>query len=244
MSSLPNNMKIGISRSWDGNGKGTKQSPFIIGVSGGTASGKTSVCDVIVSELKDARVTTVSLDSFYRPLTTEERSNVSEYDFDHPNAFDWELVIDTLKLLREGNKRVDIPVYDFVTHSRFVDQTVPVYGADIIIFEGILIFYMKDVRDFFDMKIFVDADPDTRLARRIVRDINHRGRDLMGVLRQYEKFVKPAFEDYILPTKKYADVIIPRGADNRVAVNLIVQHIQSKLTPAGKNDKKDNNWFY
>jgi len=218
-----------LSRSWDGNGNRTKQSPFIIGVSGGTASGKTSVCEMIVSELKDARVATLSLDSFYRPLTSEEIGNVSEYDFDHPNAFDWELVVECLKLLREGNKRVDIPVYDFVTHSRFADQTIPVMAADIIIFEGILVFYMKEVRDYFDMKIFVDADPDTRLARRIVRDINHRGRDLMGVLRQYEKFVKPAFEDYILPTKKYADVIIPRGADNRVAINLIVQHIQSKL---------------
>jgi len=241
MSSLPNNLKIGgMSRSWDGNGKGNKKTPFIIGVSGGTASGKTSVCEMIVTELKDARVATISLDSFYRPLTPEERENVSEYNFDHPNAFDFELTIEIVKLLREGNKRVDIPVYDFVTHSRFTDQAIPVYAADIIIFEGILVFYMKEVRDYFDMKIFVDADPDTRLARRIVRDINHRGRDLMGVLRQYEKFVKPAFEDYILPTKKYADVIIPRGADNKVAINLIVQHIQSKLD---NNSSKDRSWF-
>jgi len=230
MSSLPNT-KSGFSRSWDGNGNKptTKKSPFIIGVSGGTASGKTSVCEMIVSDLKDTRVATISLDSFYRPLTMDERTNIAEYNFDHPDAFDWDTTIEILKLLKDGNKRVDIPIYDFVTHSRCLDQTTPVYGADVIIFEGILVFYMKAVRDFFDMKIFVDADPDTRLARRIVRDINHRGRDLMGVLRQYEKFVKPAFEDYILPTKKYADVIIPRGADNRVAINLIVQHIQSKL---------------
>jgi len=236
MSSLPHNIKLGLLAK--GEEKEARKKPFIIGVCGGTASGKTSVCEIIVSALKDARVATISLDSFYRPLSTEERTNVSYYNFDHPDAFDWELTVEILKLLKEGNKRVDVPVYDFVTHSRLAGQATNVYGADVIIFEGILVFYVKQVRDLFDMKLFVDADPDTRLARRIIRDINQRGRDLQGVIKQYEKFVKPAFEDYILPTKKYADIIIPRGADNTVAIDLIVQHIQGKLTERKVLSKK------
>jgi uridine kinase len=135
---------------------------------------------------------------------------------------------------------VEIPVYDFVSHSR-VKQTQSVYGADVILLEGILIFHKPELRAMFDMKIFVDVDADTRLARRVIRDINQRGRDVMGVLRQYEKFVKPSFEEYIFPTKKYADVIIPRGSDNLVAINLLVQHIQAKLderNPIRKARKK------
>eukprot|EP01089_Gocevia_fonbrunei_P012007 TRINITY_DN271_c0_g1_i1.p1 TRINITY_DN271_c0_g1~~TRINITY_DN271_c0_g1_i1.p1 ORF type:complete len:240 (+),score=51.46 TRINITY_DN271_c0_g1_i1:147-866(+) len=239
MSSLPRDMKFGPIGSWDANKKLSKKEPFIIGVCGGTASGKTSVCELIISELKDQRVATISLDSFYRPLTNEERQNVAEYNFDHPDAFDWELTIETLRALKDGTKRVEIPQYDFVTHSRLNSHASTVYGADVVIFEGILVFTNKELRNCMDMKIFVDADPDTRLARRVVRDINHRGRDVMGVIRQYEKFVKPAFEEYILPSKRYADVIIPRGADNLVAINLIVQHIKSKLeTPS-----KKQGWF-
>lgn len=230
MSSLPKDAKLGtkslLSRSLEVGA--SKRVPFLIGVTGGTASGKTSVCAKIQDELKDQRVATISLDSFYSPLTQEDRANVAEYNFDHPKAFDWELAIEAVKILKQGNKSVNIPTYDFVTHSR-LDTCTTIYGVDVIIFEGILVFYNKELRDLMDMKIFVDADPDTRLARRIVRDINHRGRDVMGVLQQYEHFVKPAFEEYILPTKKYADVIIPRGADNLVAINLIVEHIKSKL---------------
>jgi len=172
-----------------------------------------------------------SLDSFYRPLSAEEKEEVAEYNFDHPDAFDWTLLHDTLKKLQSqnrGGRAVDVPCYDFITHSRAPESTT-IYGADVVILEGILVFYPKELRDLFDMKIFVDADADTRLARRVIRDINHRGRDVMGVLRQYEKFVKPSFDEYISPTKKYADVIIPRGADNLVAINLIVEHIKTKL---------------
>jgi len=208
-----------------------KKPPFILGVAGGTASGKTSVCQMIISALKDRRVALVSQDSFYRSLTEEEKTTVSEYNFDHPDAFDWALMHQTLGELRNQPKQgkpVEIPLYDFVTHSR-LKESHTIYGADIIILEGILVFYPPELRSMFDMKIFVDADADTRLARRVIRDINHRGRDVMGVLRQYEKFVKPAFDEYINPTKKYADVIIPRGADNTVAIDLIAQHIRTQL---------------
>jgi len=219
-----------------------RKPPFILGVAGGTASGKTSVCEAIISSLKDRRVSLVSQDSFYRPLTAEEKETVSEYNFDHPDAFDWALLHEKISELRNQpklGKPVEIPLYDFVTHSRMT-ETQTIYGADIIILEGILVFYPKELRDLFDMKIFVDADADTRLARRVIRDINHRGRDVMGVLRQYEKFVKPSFDEYINPTKKYADVIIPRGADNHVAIDLIVQHVRTKLNerdPQSKNKK-------
>jgi uridine kinase len=241
MSSLPT--KFG---SWDESGSsflrggGARKPPFLIGVAGGTASGKTSVCEMIINSLEDRRVVVISQDSFYRPLTSEERATVSEFNFDHPSAFDWDLILRTIQMLKDPRGGVvEIPTYDFITHSR-KKETTAIYAADVILFEGILVFYNQEVRNMFDMKIFVDADADTRLARRVIRDINHRGRDVMGVLRQYEKFVKPSFEEYILPTKKYADVIIPRGADNLVAINLIVQHIQTHID--ARYPKKFNGW--
>ncbi|XP_042320514.1 uridine-cytidine kinase 2 isoform X3 [Sceloporus undulatus] len=143
------------------------------------------------------------------------------------DAFDNELVVKTLREIMEG-KTVQIPVYDFMSHSR-KEETVSVYPADVVLFEGILAFYSQEVRDLFQMKLFVDTDADTRLSRRVLRDISERGRDLEQILSQYITFVKPAFEEFCLPTKKYADVIIPRGVDNLVAINLIVQHIQDIL---------------
>lgn len=171
----------------------------------------------------------LSQDSFYRELTPEQKAKAlkGQFNFDHPDAFDNELVMKTLRDIIQG-ETVHIPVYDFVTHSR-KDEFVTVYPADVVLFEGILMFYSQEVRDLFQMKLFVDTDPDTRLSRRVLRDINERGRELEQVLNQYITFVKPAFEEFCLPTKKYADVIIPRGADNHVAINLIVQHIQDIL---------------
>jgi len=239
-SSLPN---MRGAYSWDDMDKASQRKPpLIIAVAGGTASGKTSVCELINDALKDHRIA-ISQDSFYKPLEPHQKEMVSEYNFDHPDAFDFTLLINTLNELKNVNtfsKPVEIPVYDFITHSR-LDETKRIYAAEIIILEGILVFYPKELREMFDMKIFVDADADTRLARRVIRDINHRGRDVMGVLRQYEKFVKPSFDEYISPTKKYADVIIPRGADNLVAINLIVEHLRTQLAsrnpPGQKNGK-------
>jgi len=213
------------------------EGPFLIGVSGGTASGKTSVCDLIIKELQSSkehhrRVALVSQDCFYKSLDHNTLSNVHEYNFDHPDAFDWKLMEETLKDLTAG-KSVKIPNYDFVTHSRGENYTL-VEEVDVVVVEGILAFYEPEVRDVMKLKIFVDTDADTRLARRILRDIEERGRDLKGVLHQYQKFVKPSFDEYILPTKKYADVIIPRGADNKVAINLIVQHIKTMLDNKAK----------
>ncbi|PON61328.1 Uridine kinase-like protein [Parasponia andersonii] len=202
--------------------------PFVIGVSGGTASGKTTVCDMIIQQLHDHRVVLVNQDSFYRGLTPEESERVHEYNFDHPDAFDTEQLVDCVKKLRCGQS-VQVPIYDFKKHRRCSDSFRQVNASDVIILEGILVFHDQRVRNLMNMKIFVDTDADVRLARRIRRDTVERGRDINSVLEQYAKFVKPAFDDFVLPSKKYADVIIPRGGDNHVAIDLIVQHIRTKL---------------
>ena len=206
--------------------------PFLIGVNGGTASGKTTVCRMIIEELRDHRVAIISQDSFYRGLTPEEHANVKDYNFDHPDAFDYKLLIETMtkmKTLGPG-ETIDIPVYDFVTHSRSPDEVRTVESADVIILEGILTFHNAELLDQMHMKIFVDTDDDLRLARRILRDIAERGRDVAGVLHQYERFVKPAYDDFIQPCKKCADVILPFSKQNPVGIDLIVQHIKSKLS--------------
>ncbi|XP_011835360.1 PREDICTED: uridine-cytidine kinase 2 [Mandrillus leucophaeus] len=209
-------------------------------------SSQSSVCAKIVQLLgqnevdyRQKQVVILSQDSFYRVLTSEQKAKAlkGQFNFDHPDAFDNELILKTLKEITEG-KTVQIPVYDFVSHSR-KEETVTVYPADVVLFEGILAFYSQEVRDLFQMKLFVDTDADTRLSRRVLRDISERGRDLEQILSQYITFVKPAFEEFCLPTKKYADVIIPRGADNLVAINLIVQHIQDILN--GGPSKRQTN---
>eukprot|EP00899_Mesostigma_viride_P011822 jgi/Mesvir1/20640/Mv14862-RA.1 len=205
----------------------SSKTPFIIGVAGGTASGKTSVCDQIIQRLSDQRVILICQDSFYRGLTEEELANVHEYNFDHPDAFDYEAIMETLISVQEG-KPVDIPCYDFVAHQRS-KEVRRLNPGDVCILEGILVFHTKELRDMMNMKIFVDTDADVRLARRIKRDTIERGRSVNSVIDQYSMFVKPAFEQYVLPSKKYADIIIPRGSDNTVAIDLIVQHIRTKL---------------
>jgi len=201
--------------------------PFLIGVTGGTASGKTTVCEQIIHALSDQRVVLISQDSFYFSLTPEQQANVKSYNFDHPNAFDWGAVKETLEALRRG-QLCHIPVYDYTTHQRSAETRI-IESADVVIVEGIMVFHSPAVRELLNMKIFVDTDDDTRLSRRIRRDTVSRGRDVTGVLEQYEKFVKPMFDQFIAPTKIFADVILPRGGDNMVAVDLIVQHIRSKL---------------
>ncbi|EDW33958.1 GL21848 [Drosophila persimilis] len=199
------------------------KSPFLIGVAGGTASGKSTVCKKIMEQLGQAemdhtqrQVVAISQDSFYRELTAAEKAKAQKglFNFDHPDAFNEELMFDTLQGILKGHK-VKIPGYDYRTNS--------------LDFENMLVIYPADIRDLFHMKLFVDTDSDTRLARRVPRDINERGRDLDAVLTQYMTFVKPAFEEFCSPTKKFADVIIPRGADNTVAIDLIVQHIRDFL---------------
>ncbi|MBA0779495.1 hypothetical protein Gotri_003745 [Gossypium trilobum] len=202
--------------------------PFVIGVSGGTSSGKTTVCDMIIQQPHDHRVVLVNQDSFYRGLTTEELKRVHEYNFDHPDAFDTEQLLDCIEKLKDGQS-VQVPIYDFKRHQRSSDSFRQVNASDLIILEGILVFHDQCVRNLMNMKIFVDTDADVRLAHRIRRDTVERGRDVSSVLEQYAKFVKPAFDGFVLPSKKYADVIIPRGGENYVAIALIVLHLRTKL---------------
>ncbi|KAI9379277.1 hypothetical protein POPTR_017G071200v4 [Populus trichocarpa] len=203
------------------------QQPFVIGVAGGTASGKTTVCNMIISQLHDQRVVLVNQDSFYHSLSDYALAQVYDYNFDHPDAFNTELLLSCMEKLKNG-RAVDIPNYDFQTHKR-IGPGWKVNPSDIIILEGILVLHDPRVRDLMNMKIFVDTDSDLRLARRIQRDTVERGRNIQNVLDQYARSVKPSFEEFILPSKKYADVIIPRGGDNDVAIDLIIQHIRAKL---------------
>eukprot|EP00833_Pecoramyces_ruminatium_P004540 jgi/Orpsp1_1/1178572/evm.model.c7180000065895.1 len=202
---------------------------YIIGITGGSASGKTTVSERIIQELDVPWVVLLSMDSFYKVLSPEEHklAEESNYNFDHPDSFDIDLLIETLKKLKKGIA-VDIPIYDFKTHSR-LKETRHIYGANIIVFEGIFALYFEEVRKLMDLMLFIDTDSDIRLARRMRRDIAERGRDIDGVLKQYIKFVKPSFEDFIQPSKKYADIIVPRGAENTVALDLIVTHVKKEL---------------
>uniref|UniRef100_A0A8I3WTL9 uridine/cytidine kinase n=1 Tax=Callithrix jacchus TaxID=9483 RepID=A0A8I3WTL9_CALJA len=157
----------------------------------------------------------------------QEQATHNNFNFDHPDAFDFDLIISTLKKLKQG-KSVKVPIYDFTTHSRKKDWKT-LYGANVIIFEGIMAFADKTLLELLDMKIFVDTDSDIRLVRRLRRDISERGRDIEGVIKQYNKFVKPAFDQYIQPTMRLADIVVPRGSGNTVAIDLIVQHVHSQL---------------
>ncbi|XP_016001967.1 zinc finger and BTB domain-containing protein 46 isoform X4 [Rousettus aegyptiacus] len=202
---------------------------FAIGLGGGSASGKTTVARMIIEALDVPWVVLLSMDSFYKVLTRQqqEQAALNNYNFDHPDAFDFDLIVATLQKLKQG-KSVKVPVYDFTTHSRKKDWKT-LYGANVIIFEGIMAFADKTLLELLDMKIFVDTDSDIRLVRRLRRDISERGRDIAGVIKQYNKFVKPAFDQYIQPTMRLADIVVPRGSGNTVAIDLIVQHVHSQL---------------
>ncbi|XP_053736363.1 uridine-cytidine kinase-like 1 isoform X2 [Synchiropus splendidus] len=207
----------------------TFKEAFVIGLCGGSASGKTTVANKIIEALDVPWVVLLSMDSFYKVLNKEEQELAArnEYNFDHPDAFDFELLVTVLRKLKKG-KSIKVPVYDFTSHCRRKEWKI-VYGANVVIFEGILAFANKELLKLLDMKVFVDTDSDIRLIRRLKRDVAHRGRDIGGIIKQYNKFVKPAFEQYIEPTVQVADIVVPRGGDNFVALDLIVQHVHSQL---------------
>jgi len=200
---------------------------LIIGIAGGTGSGKTTVVNQILSELPKDEVVVISQDSYYRQndnMSYEERSMIN---FDHPKSIDFELLITHLKSLRKG-ETIEQPVYSFVTHNR-IQETVVTTPSQVIIVEGILIFNNKELLDLFDIKVYVYADADERLIRRIRRDVAERGRDVNEVLERYQKTLKPMHEQFIEPTKKYADIIIPNDRYNTVAVEVVRDVIKNKL---------------
>lgn len=213
---------------------GAIKKPFLIGICGGSASGKTTVARIIIERLQQRWVSLLSMDSYYREYLPEEKLCIraNNFNFDHPNAFDLNLLIETLKRLKQG-KQVTVPVYDFTTHSRMKGKEQIIYGANVVIFEGILAFCDNRLLELIDFKVFVDTDDDERLCRRLTRDINERGRDVQGVLDQYERFVKPSFEEFIAPTRSKADVILPRGGSNKVAIDLMCRHVLNQLVKRG-----------
>ncbi len=199
---------------------------MVIGIAGGTGSGKTTITNQIKERL-GADVTVITHDNYYNAqheMTLEERSLVN---YDHPDAYETSLLIEHLAALRRG-ETVEVPVYDFSISDR-TDQTTTVAPSRVIIVEGILIFVDKELRDLMDVKVFVDADADVRILRRILRDVEERGRSLESVVNQYLATVKPMHELFVEPSKKYADVIIPTGGQNIVALDMLVNRIETHL---------------
>jgi uridine kinase len=200
---------------------------LIIGIAGGTGSGKTTVVNQIINELPVDEVCVISQDSYYREtvnLTYEERTKIN---FDHPKAIDFELLVEHLTLLK-NNQIIEQPVYSFITHNRTKD-TLITHPRKVVIVEGILIFNNRELRDLFDIKIFVHADTDERLIRRLRRDIQERGRDVNEVITRYQNTLKPMHQQFIEPTKNYADIIIPNDRYNTVAVDIVRTVISQKL---------------
>lgn len=182
----------------------------------------------IIKGIGSENILLIQHDSYYRDLSYLNLEERKKQNFDHPSSLETELMIRHLEALREGYQ-VEIPVYDFVAHTRS-DETQPVTPKDIILVDGILIFSEPNLRELMDIKIFVDTDDDVRLLRRLRRDISERGRELEGVLNQYEKFVRPMHLEFVEPSKRYSDIIIPRGGENEVALEMVIALINGKLS--------------
>jgi len=198
---------------------------FVIGIAGGTGAGKTTVARLVTQHVDDS-VTRIPIDNYYEDLSHldfEERANVN---YDHPSAFEWDLLREQLEALLEGQS-VEMPQYDFEIHNR-EDERVTVEPTDVIVLEGIFALYDEAINEMLDLRLYVETDADVRILRRIDRDVVERGRDLEGVMDQYLSTVKPMHEQFIEPTKKHADLIIPEGA-NSVAVNLLEEKIHAEV---------------
>jgi len=199
---------------------------MIIGLAGGTGCGKTTITRRIVESFGED-VTVLKHDSYYcarHDLTYEERTKLN---YDHPDAFDTELLCEALRELKAGHP-IEMPVYDYTIYDR-TDRTVTVYPSRVILVEGILIFHSKELRDLMDIRIFVDTEADERILRRIVRDVKERGRTLESIISQYLTTVKPMHEAFVEPSKRYADIIIPEGGSNTVALEMVIHRIRAHI---------------
>ena len=202
-------------------------SPLVLGIAGGTASGKTTVARKLVERLKGRPVAFIDQDSYYKDLsdlTLEERREVN---FDHPDAFDTELVVSQLEQLKAG-RAIEKPVYSF-TQSVREKRTVRVESAELVVIEGILVLSIDAIRKLLDIKIFVDAEDDVRIIRRLTRDIKERGRDFDHVIHQYFQYVRPMHMAFVEPSKRYADIIVPHGGNNETAIEMLIGAVKARL---------------
>ena len=200
---------------------------IIIGIAGGTGSGKTTLADKLVNSFGREEVSILRHDAYYKRhdnMTFEERCKLN---YDHPDAFDNDLLVEHILDLKEG-KSIEMPVYDYTIHNRS-DETITVEPAPVVILEGILIFAEPTLCDLMDIKVFVDTDADVRILRRIIRDVNERGRSLDNIIRQYLTTVKPMHEQFVEPSKRRADLIIPEGGRNEVALDMLTHRIRVHL---------------
>ena len=204
--------------------------PVILGVAGGTGSGKTTVVRAIVETIGRERLAVIAQDSYYRQIEWRSPEHLARHNFDHPASVDTELLVSHLKALKQG-KAVDAPVYDFVHHRRS-SKTERIEPRPVILAEGILLYVEPEIRELLDFKIYVDTDADVRLKRRILRDIHERGRDLEDILRQYMETVRPMHLEFVEPSKRWADVIVPEGGENRVALQMVAARVEELLQAA------------
>jgi uridine kinase len=201
--------------------------PFIVGVSGGTGSGKTTVSRIILASVGAERIAFLQHDSYYKDHSHLPPAERALSNYDHPDSLDTSLLLHHLHALC-NRQAVEVPIYDFATHTR-TPATVRVEPAPIILLEGILIFSERDLRELIDMRIYVDTDADIRFIRRLQRDIEERGRTLDSIIEQYLATVRPMHMEFVEPSKRYADIIVPEGASNRVAMEMIVSRILALL---------------
>lgn len=201
--------------------------PLIIGVAGGSGSGKTTVVRHIINTIGEDNIVLLQHDSYYRDLKHLSFEERSKQNFDHPSSLETELMIRHIEALKEGY-HVEVPIYDFSNHVR-KEESREVYPKKVILVDGILIFSEKGLRKQMDIKLYVDTDDDIRLLRRIRRDILERDRELQNVLKQYEEYVRPMHLEFVEPSKRYADIIIPRGGQNEVALQMVTARIQEEL---------------
>ena len=209
---------------------------ILIGIAGGSGSGKTLVAQTLYRELGSDKVIIIEQDAYYKDLSHLPPEERARRNFDHPDAIDQDLLVKQIKDLLQG-KPIEQPIYDFTTHTR-KKETRRIGEHLIIVLEGILILDSPRLRELMDIKVFVDTDPDIRLIRRIRRDVSERGRTVESVLEQYEKSVRPMHLQFVEPSKRYADIIIPEGGRNVVAIDLLKTKIESLLREIEKNEKK------
>lgn len=208
----------------------TQNLPVVLGVAGGTGSGKTTVAKAILQAVGRERLAFVALDSYYRAIDWRTEEERRSYNFDHPSAIDTPLVVAQLEALRRGES-VEAPIYDFVHHRR-QRATHRIEARPVVLVEGILLLAEPPIRELLDFKIYVDTDADVRLARRIRRDLRERGRDVDDVLRQYIETVRPMHLEFVEPSKRWADVIVPEGGENRVALAMVAARVEQLLDQA------------